>query len=88
VTSSAEFDSDYFDIRESTAASSYRPLRQEHADSVDNSRPGRSLRTAEQAYFWTERWQQGEKLADYDYVAGADYEPADVDDLIRWLNED
>jgi hypothetical protein len=81
-------DRETFHIAESSASGRYVPLRQEHADSVDGSRPARSLRLSEQAYFWSERWQQGERLADYDYMAGTDYQPANLEDLMRWLKED
>ena len=43
---------------------------------------------ASQAYFWTPEWQRWERQADLDRIAGDYYEPADVDDLIRWLNAD
>lgn len=35
----------------------------------------------EQSYFWTQDWQQAERLASSE----EDYDPTDVDDLIRWL---
>ena len=41
----------------------------------------------DQAYFWTGEWQQGERQADRDFLRGDYYEPADIDDLIDWLND-
>jgi hypothetical protein len=55
------------------------------------TKPARALlspRQGSQAYFWTTEWQQGERLADFDYLSANTYEPADVNDLVRWLNED
>ena len=52
------------------------------------ARVARSPRYGSQAYFWTESWQQAERLADFDEIAGMDFEPADFDDLIEWLSSD
>lgn len=41
----------------------------------------------EQAYFWTEEWQRGEREADEEIAAGRHKTFDDVEDLIRELNE-
>ena len=41
----------------------------------------------DQAYFWTGEWQRGERQADRDFLRGDYYAPADIDDLIDWLND-
>ncbi len=41
----------------------------------------------DQAYFWTDEWQEGERLADRDRLNGDCYKPTDIDDLIAWLND-
>ena len=46
-----------------------------------------SPRRGTQSYFWTSEWQQGERLAAYDFLIGDVFEPADADDLINWLHE-
>lgn len=38
-----------------------------------------------QAYFWTERWQLGERETDQDIASGDILRFGDVDDAIRWL---
>lgn len=48
----------------------------------------RSPRQGSQAYYWTTAWQQRERLAEIDFAIGNFYQPADVNDLIRWLHED
>jgi len=42
----------------------------------------------EQAWFWTERWQQGEKEAEKDIKAGRIYRFPDADSTIAALNEE
>jgi len=41
----------------------------------------------EQAWFWTKRWQEGEKQADEDIKAGRVYDLADVESGITFLHE-
>ena len=41
----------------------------------------------EQAWFWTKRWQEGEKQADEDIKAGRVYDFADVESGIAFLHE-
>ena len=41
-----------------------------------------------QAYFWTRRWQAGEREADDDLIAGRYKDFASMDDLIADLNGD
>lgn len=41
----------------------------------------------DQAYFWTDEWQEGERRADRDRLNGDYYKPTDIDDLIAWLND-
>jgi AbrB family looped-hinge helix DNA binding protein len=41
----------------------------------------------EQAWFWTKRWQEGEKQADEDIKAGRVYALADVESGIAFLHE-
>ena len=41
-----------------------------------------------QAYFWTRRWQEGEREADEDLKAGRFQDFASMDDLINDLNGD
>ncbi len=40
----------------------------------------------EQAYFWTETWQRGERQADADILAGRVHSFQDVEDLITDLD--
>lgn len=70
----------------STSATSYEPSPADRSNLSQNATVGRSRRYGDQAYFWTEVWQQGEKLANFDYIAGMDYEPKDLDDLFDWLD--
>lgn len=46
-----------------------------------------SPRRGAQSYFWTPEWQQGERLAAYDFLIGDVFKPADAADLINWLHE-
>lgn len=41
-----------------------------------------------QAYFWTERWQQGERAAENDLRSGQFEEFDNVDDALAWLFDD
>jgi AbrB family looped-hinge helix DNA binding protein len=41
-----------------------------------------------QSYFWTRRWQDGEREADMDLKAGRFQDFASMEDLINDLNED
>jgi hypothetical protein len=41
-----------------------------------------------QAYFWTRRWQDGEREADEDLIAGRYKDFASMDDLIAELRGD
>ncbi|MFH1381497.1 MAG: AbrB/MazE/SpoVT family DNA-binding domain-containing protein [Chloroflexota bacterium] len=41
----------------------------------------------EQAWFWTERWQQGEKEAEADIRAGRVHRFADIDEATTFLNK-
>jgi hypothetical protein len=41
---------------------------------------------ADQAWFWTERWQKMERAADADFVDGRSVETSSVDALIAELN--
>ena len=41
-----------------------------------------------QAYFWTQRWQQGERAVEEDLQAGRYQDFASMDDLIDALHED
>jgi hypothetical protein len=75
-------------ITSSSSQSRYVPAANERTDSLENAIPARSPRYSSQAYFWSQDWQQGEKLADWDLFTGGDYEPTDIEDLIRWLDED
>lgn len=57
---------------------------------VEAGAPSRSLpspRHSSQAYFWTTEWQQRERLADYDFLIGDTFKPANADDLIQQLHE-
>jgi hypothetical protein len=45
-------------------------------------------RHGSQSYFWTLDWQQRERLADFDFLIGNIYRPTDVEDLIRFLDDD
>lgn len=47
-----------------------------------------SPRHGSQSYFWTRDWQQRERLADFDFLIGDVYRPTDVEDLIRFLDDD
>lgn len=47
-----------------------------------------SLKYGPQAYFWTQDWQQAERLAHHDFLIGDVYEPSDVEDGIAWLHDD
>lgn len=40
-----------------------------------------------QAYFWTPRWQAGEREADEDIKAGRVREFANIDDAIKYLDD-
>ncbi len=60
----------------------------DRADVLDDARVGRSPRYGDQSYFWTQDWQQAERLADFDYLADMDYQPADMADLLEWLESD
>ncbi len=41
-----------------------------------------------QAYFWTERWQQGEREAESDIWAGQVHRSTTVDEAIQFLDRD
>jgi AbrB family looped-hinge helix DNA binding protein len=41
----------------------------------------------DQAWFWTERWQQGEREADEDIKKGHTYQFEDVNEAITFLHE-
>ena len=43
---------------------------------------------ADQAWFWTERWQQMEWEVDEDFQAGRVEQFDNVDDLITWLDQE
>ena len=43
---------------------------------------------ADQAWFWTERWQQMEREVDEDFQAGRVEEFDTVDDLSAWLDQE
>ena len=79
-------------FRPSSSSSSlgtrYEPSRLERSDALPGVRVGRSLRYGEQAYFWTDSWQQAETLADFDYMIGDDYRPRSLDDLFEWLESE
>lgn len=47
-----------------------------------------SPRRGSQAYFWSLEWQQGERLAAYDFLIDDVYKPVDANDLIDWLHGD
>ena len=52
--------------------------------------PARSLsspRIRSQSYFWAREWQQDESLADFDFLIGNTYKPADIEDLISELSD-
>ncbi len=40
-----------------------------------------------QAWFWTNRWQQGEREANEDIQAGRTYRFSDADEAIKFLNK-
>ena len=44
--------------------------------------------TLDQKYFWTEEWQQKERLADWDILIGDLYVAEDVEDMIRSLQDE
>ena len=83
-----EGDRQFIRITSSTAESRYRPAANERTDSLGDATIARSPRYSSQAYFWTQDWQQAEKLAEFDLMAGSDYEPSGFEDLVRWLRED
>ena len=79
----------FVDVSATSAAEArYNPSPKDRADVLGNVRVRQSLRYGEQAYFWTESWQQAEKLAEFDRLADMDYKPTDIADLRRWLEED
>lgn len=52
---------------------------------VTNRRAMSASPAANQAYFWTDTWQNGEKAADKDFAAG-NYKSFDsADDAVAWL---
>ncbi len=75
-------------LTSSSAQSRYVPSGREGTGTIGNAVPARSRRYGSQSYFWTQSWQQGERLADLDLLTGDEYQPTDVDDLLRWLESD
>lgn len=72
----------------SAAETRYVPSVRDRADVLGAARVGRSPRFGDQSYFWTQDWQQAERLADFDYLVDMDYEPASLSDLLEWLGSD
>ncbi len=72
----------------STSATVYAPSPSDRSSLYEGAQVGLSRRYGDQAYFWSEAWQQGETLATFDYIAGMDYAPTDLDDLFEWLDSD
>lgn len=70
------------------AENRYVPSPRDGTDVLGGARVGRSPRFGTQSYFWTEDWQQAERLADFDYSADMDFEPKDMDELLAWLDSD
>lgn len=42
----------------------------------------------DQAWFWTEEWQQGEREAEKNIKAGESSGPMSAEDTLKWLHED
>jgi bifunctional DNA-binding transcriptional regulator/antitoxin component of YhaV-PrlF toxin-antitoxin module len=57
----------------------------ERADGIVELRPVVTV-PAEQAWFWTDRWQQMEREADREIAAGAVHHAEGLDDLIDILD--
>lgn len=80
--------SETINLGQSATTASETELR---AFAMGATRPSRALsspRHGSQAYFWTNEWQQSERLADLDLLIGGEYayRPTDVEDLIRELH--